>query len=150
MSLASYQAAPPRDSVLFADVAISTDCDRYLLGVKSHRLLPRARDGASYRQTSGLPVTFSSDSRLPKAKNPQHKRTPAAPDDGQIQYPQALCDSYSAARRRKSHDPVPIQTETAAIGTTLGSTMPFDCQRCNPAAQRPRETSRTMVTRASD
>ena len=70
MSLASYQAAPPRDSVLFADVAISTDCDRYLLGVKSHRLLPRARDGASYRQTFELPVTFSVDSRLPEAKNP--------------------------------------------------------------------------------
>ncbi len=34
------------------------DCDRYLLGVKSHRLLPRARDGASYRQTFELPVTF--------------------------------------------------------------------------------------------
>ena len=150
MSLASYQAAPPRDSVLFAVVAIPTDCDRYLLGVKSHRLLPRARDGASYRQTFELPVTFSADSRLREAKNPRHERTPAAPDDGQIRCPQALCDLNTSARRHKSHDPGPIQTETEATGTTSESTMPIDRLRCNHSAQRLQQTSRTMVTMASD
>ena len=62
MSLASYQAAPPRDSVLMDQKSDRMSLN--LLGVESHRLFPRARDAAYYRRTRRMPVTFFLNHRL--------------------------------------------------------------------------------------
>ena len=59
MSLASYQAAPPRDSVVISSQkSDSAESSQKLLGVESHEFISRARDAAYYRRTGRLPVTF--------------------------------------------------------------------------------------------